>query len=139
MLLWQVLFVCRPFPFALENNHIVNVDQVFCGIIKTGPNNVNLNCSFHQRDTESYKRELGNAILKASQVIPEGLLVFFPSYFVMEQCLLSWRAKVPPGESLSLFDQLTSVKPIVIEPRAKGGELKNVILLICFCSYRDRS
>lgn len=88
-------------------------------MVRTGPTGGTLNSSFQQRDSDQYKHELGSAILQVAQIVPDGLLVFFPSYWIMEQCIAAW--KTPrPAEQRSLFDQIAAVKAPVIEPKAKG-------------------
>lgn len=41
-----------------------------------------LNSSYQTRETMEYKRDLGALVLNVSRVVPDGLLVFFPSYAV---------------------------------------------------------
>uniref|UniRef100_A0A667WAD7 Regulator of telomere elongation helicase 1 n=1 Tax=Myripristis murdjan TaxID=586833 RepID=A0A667WAD7_9TELE len=48
-----------------------------------------------------------------SRVVPHGLLVFFPSYPVMEKTLEFWRAN---GHA----SRIDTIKPMFIEPRGKG-------------------
>jgi regulator of telomere elongation helicase 1 len=45
-----------------------------------GPSGKRLNSSYRFRDTDEYKVELGQLIVNFSRIIPDGLLVFFPSY-----------------------------------------------------------
>lgn len=95
---------------------------------KVGPTGTGLNSSFQQRDSEAYKQELGRAILEAAKVIPDGLLVFFPSYSVMNGCLECWKGgkKATTAATASLYDQIAAIKTPVVEPQAKG-ELKAVL------------
>jgi len=43
------------------------------------------------RDCGRYKEDLGNAVANFARIVPDGLLVFFPSYGVLEMCLKHWR------------------------------------------------
>lgn len=56
----------------------------------------------------------------AAQVIPEGILVFFPSYQLLGKTLAVWR-KRGHAETDALYDRLTRKKPIVLEPREANG------------------
>jgi regulator of telomere elongation helicase 1 len=49
-----------------------------------------------------YKDELGHAIVNFARVVPDGLLVFFPAYGVMQSCLDHWKASSGTGEHHSL-------------------------------------
>ena len=39
----------RGFPVTLENPHVINSEQVWVGVAKSGPDNVALNSSYAQR------------------------------------------------------------------------------------------
>lgn len=67
----------------LENPHIVNNKQVCVKIIPQGPDGELLNCNFQNRDNPKYINSLGRTILNIVRFIPNGLLIFFPSYPIM--------------------------------------------------------
>lgn len=71
-----------------------------------------------------------------SKVIPEGLLVFFPSYAVMADCISAWRSTVRSttcsnanlaytnflmqnGQNKSVWDRLNEQKQVFVEPKTK--------------------
>ena len=76
-----------PFRESIENPHVIDPSQVWLGIVKCGPSNVRLNSSYRTRDLAEYKSDLGNAIANFARVVPDGLLVFFPSFVVMNKCV----------------------------------------------------
>ena len=86
-----------PFPVRLENPHVIAPDQVWGGVVPVGPSGKRLNSSYRFRDTDEYKAELGNAIVNFARVVPDGLLVFFPSYGVMRACVEFWRGHGTPS------------------------------------------
>lgn len=53
---------CREFPVRLENPHVISSDQIWAGVIQTGPSGHSLNSSFRTRDSPEYKQDLGNTI-----------------------------------------------------------------------------
>ena len=61
-----------------------------------GPSGKKLNSSYRFRDTEEYKAELGNVVVNFARVVPDGLLVFFPSYGVMRSCVATWQQPATP-------------------------------------------
>ena len=89
----NTLLVCNfsDFKFILENDHVIGDDQVYASVIPFGPSHLPLNSSFSSRSSTSYQQELGLTILKVAQCVPEGLLVFFPSYQVMDGCIKNWQ------------------------------------------------
>jgi hypothetical protein len=80
-----------PFRVRLENPHVVSARQVLIGVVAKGPSGKPLNSSFQFRSTPEYKRELGNTIVNALCHIPDGVLVFFPSYGAMTEAVTHWR------------------------------------------------
>ncbi|XP_076880804.1 regulator of telomere elongation helicase 1 [Brachyhypopomus gauderio] len=109
-------FTCEmqiPFPVSLENPHVIGQDQIFVSIVDKGPDGVQLSAAFDRRFVPENMASLGNTIVNLSRVVPQGLLVFFPSYPVLDKTLEFWRAN---GHA----DRIENMKPMFIEPRGKG-------------------
>lgn len=64
------------------------------------------------RDNVKYILSLGRTISSLCPVIPGGLLVFFPSYFVMNKCKTKWQED-------GVWSQIHQKKPIFVEPQTK--------------------
>ncbi|XP_064779204.1 regulator of telomere elongation helicase 1 [Oncorhynchus masou masou] len=102
-----------PFPVCLENPHVIQHDQIFVSIIDRGPDSVQLSSAFDRRFVPENMASLGNTVVNLGRVVPHGLLVFFPSYPVMDKTLEFWRAN---GHA----DRIENIKPMFVEPRGKG-------------------
>lgn len=87
------------FKFILENDHVIGDEQIYASVIPTGPTNLPLNSSYASRSSQAYQQELGLTVLRFAKCIPDGLLVFFPSYQVMEGCIKFWQQCRIQGES----------------------------------------
>lgn len=118
---------CSDFKHVLENDHVIDDEQVFATVVRTGPSGKSLNSSFNQRDSKEYQQELGLAIVNFCKVIPDGVLVFFPSYQVMDSCLNYWQVCRPGGSSAghisgakTIFQMIQDIKIPIIEPKNKG-------------------
>ncbi|XP_030590571.1 regulator of telomere elongation helicase 1 isoform X2 [Archocentrus centrarchus] len=101
------------FPVRLENSHVIERDQIFVSIIGQGPDGKHLSSAFDRRFVPENMASLGNTVANLSRVVPHGLLVFFPSFPLMEKTLEFWRAN---GHS----DRIENKKPIFVEPKGKG-------------------
>ncbi|KAI1233440.1 hypothetical protein IHE44_0004617 [Lamprotornis superbus] len=66
-----------------------------------------------QMFSEDYLSSLGKTIGNLVRVVPHGLLVFFPSYPVMDKSLEYWREH-------DFAKRIEEVKPMFVEPRNKG-------------------
>ena len=65
--------------------------------------------------------DLANAILSTIQKIPDGVVVFFPSYSYLDKCSAAWKRlrSAAPANSPSFWDALLRVKPIFLETRSQ--------------------
>ncbi|CAI5708438.1 unnamed protein product [Hyaloperonospora brassicae] len=107
------------FPVRLENDHVVDADQVWVGVVGTGVTGKRLNSSYNFRSTETYLLELGNTIVNFTRLVPHGLLVFFPSYSILEESLDKWRKPAVSESSLSIWERIGQQKQIFVEPRGR--------------------
>ncbi|XP_044068758.1 LOW QUALITY PROTEIN: regulator of telomere elongation helicase 1 [Siniperca chuatsi] len=101
------------FPVSLENSHVIERDQIFVSVIERGPDGVHLSSAFDRRFVPENMASLGNTVANLSRVVPHGLLVFFPSFPLMEKTLDFWRAN---GHAA----RIENVKPMFVEPKGKG-------------------
>ena len=103
-----------PFPVRLENPHVVDPSNVLVGVLPVGPSGATLNSSYRTRNTDAYKRELGNALVNLARTVPDGLLVFFPSYTTLSSALDFWKES---GQ----WERIMRCKHCVVEPRSSGA------------------
>ncbi|XP_026110715.1 regulator of telomere elongation helicase 1-like isoform X2 [Carassius auratus] len=109
-------FTCEMkihFPVSLENLHVIQPDQISASIIEKGPDGVKLSTAFDRRFVPENMSSMGNTLVNLTRLVPHGLLVFFPSYPVMDKTLEFWRASGHAG-------RIEKVKPMFVEPRGKG-------------------
>ena len=105
-----------PFAIRLENPHVIDPSQVWVAVVGKGPRGFPLNSSFQTRNSPEYKEDLGNAIVNFARIVPDGLLVFFPSYGVMKQCTDAWKSPGVAGGT-SVWERIGQYKAAVVEPR----------------------
>jgi Rad3-related DNA helicase len=111
----------EPFPSILEGPHVIdNKRQLWVGVVTKGVLGRKLNSSYRYRSTSAYQTELGSTVANFARIIPQGLLVFFPSYPVMTGCLNSWRKDV------ALWQRIEKYKTPYVEPRG-SAEMVRVV------------
>ncbi|XP_028926263.1 regulator of telomere elongation helicase 1 isoform X1 [Ornithorhynchus anatinus] len=103
-----------PFPVSLENPHVIDKHQIWVGIVPKGPDGAQLSSAYDKRFSEECLSSLGKTVGNIARVVPHGLLVFFPSYPVMDKSLEFWRAH-------DFAKKIEDLKPMFVEPRSKGG------------------
>lgn len=80
------------FPIRLEAQHCINMErQVWGAVVSSGPNRINLNAGYKSRSDYGFQDELGVSLQKWAQVTPHGMLMFFPSYSLMDNIVRRWR------------------------------------------------
>ena len=104
------------FAVTLENPHVISPSQIFVGVLQKGPSSVTLNSSYRTRSDPQYLTDLGNSIVNFSRLFRGGLLVFFPSYAVMESCVEFWTSR-PDAQGSTIHDRISQNKHVVVEPR----------------------
>lgn len=96
----------------LENPHIIKESQVAVRIVSAGPDEEPLHSSYLNRDNLKYLKSLGLTIQAICRITPNGVLVFFSSYTLMNKCKDIW-------SSLRIWQGIEQIKPIFLEPRDK--------------------
>jgi len=103
-----------PFPIRLENKHVIHNNQVWIGVVDRGPCGQKLCSNFKSRSNIAYQEDLGKALVNIFRMVPNGLLVFFPSYRVMELFKATWM-------NVGLLERMNGIKPVVIEKRSMSS------------------
>lgn len=67
--------------------------QVWAGSICAGPDNVKITATYEHSQKTEFQDSVGAAIAAIAGVVPDGLLVFLPSYVMLERLMERW--KVP--------------------------------------------
>lgn len=103
-----------PFPLRLENAHVIPTSQIWVGVLPVSVDGEVLNSSYTNRSDE-YKRSLGRTLINLARVSPDGMLIFFPSYDMMRECIELWQAST--STEATIWDQMCRYKQPVVEPR----------------------
>ncbi|OWZ23055.1 hypothetical protein PHMEG_0002137 [Phytophthora megakarya] len=104
------------FPIRLEANHVVNMrKQVFIGAVMHGPGNVDLQSTYNNQQDPRYQDSMGQLLLQYSQAIPGGILMFFPSYSLLNKLTTRWK-------KTNLWGEIEQYKTIYSEPRNAGKD-----------------
>ncbi|XDG04773.1 hypothetical protein ABKA04_004388 [Annulohypoxylon sp. FPYF3050] len=86
--------------------------------------NTEFEFSFQKRSDKSMVRDLGIAILNICTAVPDGVVVFFPSYGYLDEVVGTW-SEVSAGQTQSLWDKLQAKKAAFRETR--GGSSEEVL------------
>ena len=77
-----------------------------------GPDGTILNSSFNTRSDPKYLNALGQIVIMLLKIVPKGVLVFFPSYGLLNSTREFWQRE-------GIWTRIDNIKKIVVEPQKK--------------------
>lgn len=93
---------------------------------RTGPATPNSDIfefSFQRRSDKAMIRQLGLAILNICTIVPDGVVVFFPSYGYLDQVITAWQtAATASGQGGSIWDRLQGKKDVFRDTKGASSE-----------------
>ncbi len=110
------------FAVAKSLPHVINVRrQLYVGVAGRGPGNMTFDATFAGSSTFAFQDMLGAALVDYCQIIPAGVLVFLPSYRLMDKLRGRWM-------SSGALAKLTAVKGgVFFEPNRRGEDFERVM------------
>ncbi|MCJ1399339.1 ATP-dependent DNA helicase chl1 [Xylographa trunciseda] len=104
---------------TLSCGHVISAENLLALPITKGPTGLDFDFTFEKRTTAGMIDALGTCILRLSQIIPDGLVVFFPSYGYLEQATSRWKAAL--GNDCSIWNDLAKIKAVFLETKDSVG------------------
>lgn len=99
------------FKHRLETGHVVPKSSIFARPIAFGPTGIRLECTFRRTEELKFQDDVGCTLKQIFDATPDGTLVFFPSYTLMEKLAKRWK-------QTGLWKELNNKKKIFMESRA---------------------
>lgn len=79
------------FKIMLSNPHIVNTSEnLLAGIFTKGPQDSIFNFCYGNREKEEMFVDIGETMINISRHIPNGVLMIFASYQLLDRCYEIW-------------------------------------------------
>lgn len=105
-----------PFPVKLEAMHVIPPSSIWANCISNGPSDFKMEGTYQCAQTLKYQDEVGASVLHLVNTIPFGVLVFFPSYTMMNKLIRRWM-------DTGTYRQMAISKTLLQEPRT--GDKQN--------------
>ena len=87
--------------------------------MKRSVNDIDFNFSYQNKDNMEMLDELGHTVARISKHVPGGVLMFFPSYWLMNNVYEQW-------EHSGVLDTIQQTKIVYREPK-KAAEYQMVM------------
>lgn len=112
---------------TLSCSHVIPPTNLLALPVSIGPGGIPFDFTFAQRSNEGMIRELGTALIELCEIVPDGLVVFFPSYGYLDSVLNVWKKKQQMHgkgteiETTSIWQQLERRKKVFLEPKSSAS------------------
>ena len=119
-------YIQHLFPYVasasirtLSCGHVIPNENLIALPMAKGPNGIDFNFTYECRNLTELIDELGECLLELSQIIPDGLVVFFPSYAYMQNVVSRWEAS--GTQTRTVLELLSAQKPVHRELQDTSG------------------
>ncbi|KAI4105570.1 MAG: hypothetical protein LQ339_003413 [Xanthoria mediterranea] len=99
--------------------HIVPKDNLFVRSVSRTQNGVDLDFSFTKRNSFPLINGLGCCLVRLAAIVPDGLVVFFPSYAYLDQVSGQWQQTTLASENI--WTRLEKRKTVFKESKGASG------------------
>ncbi|XP_061494663.1 ATP-dependent DNA helicase DDX11 isoform X2 [Rhineura floridana] len=108
--------------------HVIPPENILPIILCSGPSNQQLEFTYEKRGLPQMMDETGRILCNLCNVVPGGLVCFFPSYEYEKQVYMRW-------EKTGLLTQLAAKKKIFQEPK-RANQVEQVLAEYAKCIRR---
>lgn len=92
------------FPVKLEAPHVVDVrKQVWAGAISHGADGCMLQATYKHANTPAFQDSVGSSVVAVCRVVPDGVLMFLPSYSMLDRLMTRWKVCLCVGMCVCYF------------------------------------
>jgi chromosome transmission fidelity protein 1 len=106
---------------TLSCRHVIPSSNLLAWTLSRGPSNQEFNFTFSNRTNTTMIDELGRALLNICTIVPDGVVVFFPSYAYLTTILARWGLSPSPSQP-SILSRLESKKSLFKESKEASSE-----------------
>ncbi|GMS89829.1 hypothetical protein PENTCL1PPCAC_12004, partial [Pristionchus entomophagus] len=108
-----------PFVFEMEGEQVIPKEQIFASVIKRGENGTTLRATYQNSQNDMFLEELAMIIRSVARRVPGGVLIFFPSYRLLDR-VYEWMHQA------TFIRQIEFNKIVVKEPK-RSSDLTGVM------------
>ncbi|KAL1265123.1 hypothetical protein QQF64_003150 [Cirrhinus molitorella] len=103
----------------MASGHVIPPENILPIVLCAGPSGQQLEFTFQTRDTPQMMEETGRVLSNLCNIVPGGVVCFFPSYEYEKRILGHW-------ENTGVLQRLQSKKKIFQEPK-KASQVEQVL------------
>ncbi|XP_035381632.1 ATP-dependent DNA helicase DDX11 [Electrophorus electricus] len=111
--------------------HVIPPENILPVVLCVGPSGQELEFTFQTRETPQMMEETGRVLSNLCNVVPGGVVCFFPSYDYERRILAHW-------ETIGVLQRLSAKKKVFREPK-KASQVEQVLSEYTKCIQRSCS
>ncbi|KAF2108306.1 TFIIH basal transcription factor complex helicase subunit [Lophiotrema nucula] len=106
---------------TLSCGHVIPPSNLLACPIVQAASGSDFEFTFEKRNSDKMMIDLGHALRSIAQHVPDGVVVFFPSYSYLDNCAAAWKRLRSGGtlNGVTIWESLQTVKPIFLEQRTQ--------------------
>lgn len=104
---------------TLSCGHVIPPSNLLAVPVVRSASGAEFDFTFENRNKEKTMIDLGVAISAFTRNIPDGVVVFFPSYSYMDTCIAAWKRLRPSNSNKAFWDDFNNNKPVFLEQRSQ--------------------
>ncbi|KAF8866317.1 ATP-dependent RNA helicase chl1 [Acephala macrosclerotiorum] len=104
---------------TMSCGHVIPKSNLVAWNLSKGPGGTEFEFTFGKRGDVGMIDELGRALLNICSVVPDGVVVFFPSYAYLSSILARWSV-IPASGEKSILQRLEGKKALFQESKESG-------------------
>ncbi|KAL3426121.1 DNA repair helicase [Phlyctema vagabunda] len=104
---------------TLSCGHVIPRSNLMAWNLGKGPGGTDFEFNFKRRGDVQMIDELGRAILNMCTIVPDGVVVFFPSYSYLETIITRWSIEQSPSQP-SIWTRLSTKKALFRESKEES-------------------
>ena len=105
--------------------HIIPKENLIVWPVVKASGGIDFDFTYEKRSSTTVIEALGRCILDLCAAIPDGIVLFFPSYRYMDEVILQWKRDEKAAEG-SIWDQLSQRRPLFQEIK-ENSEVEDVL------------
>ncbi|KAF4615540.1 hypothetical protein G7Y89_g15321 [Cudoniella acicularis] len=102
---------------TLSCGHVIPSSNLLAWNVSHGPTGQPLTFTFANRSNTLMLDELGRTLLNICTIVPDGVVVFFPSYSYLSSIISHWSHPPSKPSEKNIFQRLGDKKPIFTEKK----------------------
>lgn len=100
-----------------SGDHVITRDRMLALPMRTGPTGKHLELTYSRREDPGTVDEIGRALVNICRIVPNGVIVFFPSYSYADLCFERWSHQ----GGTRLIESMSERKSVFREPRGTSN------------------